>query len=152
MMLMIYSNLMMGGEEGIRKAGVVLSSGTKTQPELRIKGFVAAAAGNGLRVAPGARVLFAAIWALVPVANGADFPSYAFAARALLVEQQAQFFQSIACDSSFVNCDRVMPMMMVTARSAIDAVRQVNQFMCHGHFDRLGLHVWLDENEVPVAG
>ncbi len=129
----------------------MLSSGTKPQAELRIKGLVATAAGNGLRVAPGARVLLAAIWALVPVANGADFPSYAFAARALLVEQYAQFFQPIACDSSFVNCDRVMPMMVVAAWSAVDAIRQVNQFMRYGHFDRLGLHVWLDENEVLVV-
>ena len=152
MKLIIYCNFVVTKNQKREAAEKMLLSGTEPQAELRIKGFVAAAAGNGLRVAAGARVLLAAIGALVPVANGADFPSYAFATRALLVEQQAQFFQSIACDSRFVNCDRVMPMMMVTARSAIDAVRQVNQFMCYGHFDRLWLHVWLDENEVPVAG
>src|SRR5215467_1382405 len=64
----------------------------------------------------------------------------------------AQFFQSIACDSCFVKCDGVMPMMVVAAWSAIDAIGQVNQFMGHSHFDRLGLHIWLNENEVPVVG
>jgi hypothetical protein len=67
------------------------------------------------------------------------------------VEQLAQFFQSIACDSSFVKCDRVMPMMVVAAWGAIDAVGQVDEFMSHGYFDRLGLHILFDENQVPVA-
>ncbi len=55
-------------------------SGTQPEAELRIKGFVATAAGNGLRVAPGARVLLAAIWAFIPVANGTQFSPDAFAA------------------------------------------------------------------------
>jgi hypothetical protein len=65
------------GMGGIRE---MLLSGTQPEAELRIKGFVATAAGNGLRVAPGARVLLAAIWALIPVANGAQFSPDAFAA------------------------------------------------------------------------
>jgi len=56
---------------GVEVFREVLLSGAQPEAELRIKGFVATAAGNGLGVAPGARVLLAAIWAFIPVANGA---------------------------------------------------------------------------------
>ena len=45
-----------------------------------------------------------------------------------------------------------MSMMTMATWSAVDAIRQMYQFMRHGDLDRLWPHVRLDENEVPVAG
>src|SRR5438477_4158427 len=43
-------------------------------------------------------------------------------------------------------------MMAVTTRCTIHAISEVNQFMGYRYLDRLWLHVWLDKDEMAMAG
>lgn len=126
-------------------------SGPKSKAKLWVKDLIAATTGDGLRVAAGARVLLTAVWAFVQIANWTAFAAHMLAASTLLVEKLAQLFQSIACNSSFIGGNGIVSMMVMATRGTVDAVRQVDQFMRHSDFDRSGLHVRLDENEVPVV-
>ena len=41
-------------------------------------------------------------------------------------------------------------MMMVFSWCTLHAVREVNQFVRYGYLKRLGVHIWLDEDQVTM--
>src|SRR5579884_3499934 len=116
---------MIGGERGVwtRQSGAdaLREFAAQLQAEERIVGFVAMAAGDGLRVAARARILAAAVRALVEVAQRAALAAQALAACALLVEQAPQFLQTVACDGGLVGGDGVVAVVVVAARRASHA-------------------------------
>src|SRR5579883_1890704 len=136
---------------GLRRGRVLTLLCFQLQPEARVVAFVAVTAGDGVGVATGAGVFSAAVGTLVEVADGAAFAALTLAARALLVQQAAQFFQPVAGDGCLVGGDRVVAVMAMAARRAVDAVRQVNQFVRHRDLYRLRLHVRLNEDQVAMA-
>jgi hypothetical protein len=71
--------------------------------------------------------------------------------RTLLVQQMAQFLQTIAGNGSLVSSDRIITVMAMAARRPTHTVCQVNQLVRHCNLNRLRLHIRLDEDQVPVA-
>lgn len=104
-----------------------------------------------MRVATRARILPGTIGTLVEVANRPTLATYLFTVHTFFVQEVPEFFQAIARDRGFIGGNGVITMMAVFPRGATDAVCQVNEFMGHGYFQRLGLHIWLYKNEVSMA-
>src|SRR6266567_379940 len=113
--------------------------------------LIAAAARDGLRVTACARILFAAIGALVQVPDGTALAAHMFSLDAFFVQQMAQFFQTIASNGSLVSSDSIITVMAMAARRSTHTVCQVNQLVRHCNLDRLRLHIRLNKDQVPVA-
>jgi hypothetical protein len=70
--------------------------------------------------------LFAAIGALIQVTNGLALAAHMFSPGTLLMQQMAQFFQTIASNGCLIGSDRVVTVMAMAARRPIHPVGQVN--------------------------
>src|SRR5258708_35301387 len=77
--------------------------------------LIAAAARHSLRVTACARVLFAAIGALIQVPDGTALAAHMLSPRTLLVQQMAQVLQTIDGNDKLIGSDRNINVMELAA-------------------------------------
>ena len=109
------------------------------------------ATGNGLRVSSGAWVLFSTIGTFVEVANGTAGATDTFSMQAFIVQKVAQLFHIVARNRGFIGGYRVVSVMMMTARCAMYAISQMDQFVRYRDFKRLWLHIRFNEDDMAVG-
>jgi hypothetical protein len=95
--------------------------------------------------------VFAALGAGIEVTNRAACSTCLLAAAAFFVQERTQLFQTKTGKSGFVGSYRIVAMMVMATGRTVDTIRKMNQLVRYRYLDRLGLHIWLDEDQVTMG-